>query len=68
MPISAFDTPVVFTPVDVPRTFVHCLRSDMGAQADRARARGWTVLDADRGHLLPLEDPALCARLLLDVG
>jgi pimeloyl-ACP methyl ester carboxylesterase len=66
MPISAFDTPVDFEPVDVPRTFVHCLRGDMHAQAERARSRGWTVVEADAGHWLPLEDPALCARLLED--
>jgi pimeloyl-ACP methyl ester carboxylesterase len=68
MPISAFDTPVDFTPVAVPRTFAHCLDSDMHAQAHRARQRGWTVIEADRGHLLPLEDPALCTRLLLEAG
>jgi pimeloyl-ACP methyl ester carboxylesterase len=67
MPVTAFDTPVDFEPLDVPRTFVHCLRGDMGAQADRARHRGWSVVEADAGHLLPLEDPALCARLLLQV-
>jgi pimeloyl-ACP methyl ester carboxylesterase len=65
MPISAFEAPVDFEPVDVPRTFVHCLRSDMGAQAERARARGWDVVEADAGHWLPLEHPALCARLLV---
>jgi pimeloyl-ACP methyl ester carboxylesterase len=66
MPISAFETPVRFEPVDVPRTFVHCLRSDMRAQAERARARAWTVVETDAGHWLPLEEPATCARLLLD--
>jgi pimeloyl-ACP methyl ester carboxylesterase len=64
MPISAFEEPVRFDAVDVPRMFVHCLRSDMDAQAERARARGWTVTEADAGHWLPLEDPRLCARLL----
>jgi len=65
MPVSAFDTPADFTPVDVPRTFVWCRRSDMGAQARRARDRGWRVVEVDAGHRLPLEDGALCAALLL---
>jgi pimeloyl-ACP methyl ester carboxylesterase len=65
MPISAFEAPVAFEPVDVPRTFVWCTRSDMGAQAERARERGWRVVEVDAGHWLPLEDPSLCARLLL---
>lgn len=66
MPVSAFEAPVRFEPVDVPRLFVHCTNSDMGQQAERARARGWRVVEADRGHLLPLEDGELCARLLLE--
>ena len=66
MPISAFEEPVAFEPVDVPRTFVWCTRSDMGAQAERAAARGWRVVSVDAGHWLPLEDSSLCARLLLE--
>jgi pimeloyl-ACP methyl ester carboxylesterase len=65
MPISAFEAPVAFSPVDVPRTFVWCTRSDMGVQAERARQRGWRVVEVDAGHALPLEDGTLCARLLL---
>lgn len=65
MPISASEAPVPFRAVDVPRTFVHCLRSDMGEQAERARARGWRIVEVDAGHGLPLEDPATCAALLL---
>jgi pimeloyl-ACP methyl ester carboxylesterase len=68
MPISAFEAPVDFEPVDVPRTFVSCTRSDMEAQAARARARGWRVVDVDAGHWLPLEDPGLCASLLLEAS
>ena len=68
MPISAFDTPVVFEPIDVPRTFVWCTRSDMGAQARRARERGWRVVSVDAEHWLPLEDPGLCAALLLEAS
>ena len=66
MPISAWEAPVRFTPLDVPRTFVLCLRDPMADQAARARERGWTVVEVDRHHELPLEDPELCARLLLD--
>ena len=65
MPIAAFEEPAQFAPLDVPRTFVRCLRSDMEAQAERARERGWRIVDADAGHWLPLEDPELCARVLL---
>jgi pimeloyl-ACP methyl ester carboxylesterase len=68
MPLAAFDTPVAFAGLDVPHRFVHCTRSDMGEQADRARARGWEVVEADAEHTLPLDDPGLCARLLLEVG
>jgi hypothetical protein len=35
---------------------------------ERARERGWTVIEVDAGHLLPLEDPALCAGLLLELA
>ena len=66
MPISAFDAPVPFAAVRVPRTFVWCTRSDMGAQARRAAARGWRVVEVEAGHWLPLEAPELCAALLLD--
>jgi pimeloyl-ACP methyl ester carboxylesterase len=66
MPISAFEAPVRFDSLPAARTFVHCTRSDMGEQARRARERGWRVITADAGHALPLEDPGLCARLLLE--
>ena len=65
MPISAFDTPVEFSAVDVPHVFVWCARSDMGEQARRARERGWRVVEVDAGHWLPLEGPAVCAGALL---
>ena len=67
MPISASETRVDFTPLDVRRTFVLCLRDPMADQAERARERGWTVVEVDEHHELPLRDPGLCARLLLDV-
>jgi pimeloyl-ACP methyl ester carboxylesterase len=54
MPISAFEAPVDFEPVDVPRTFLWCTRSDMGVQAARAAERGWRVVEVDAGHWLPL--------------
>jgi pimeloyl-ACP methyl ester carboxylesterase len=68
MPISAFEALVSFTPVDVPRTFVWCTRSDMGEQAARAAERGWRVVDVDAGHWLPLDDPRLSAALLLEAS
>ena len=68
MPISAFETAAEFAAVDVPRTFVWCTRSDMEAQAERARERGWRVVPVDAGHWLPLEDPSLCAELLLEAS
>jgi len=68
MPISAFEAPVSFDALDVPRTFVWCTRSDMGAQAARGSARGWRVVEVDAGHWLPLEDGALCTRLLLEAS
>jgi pimeloyl-ACP methyl ester carboxylesterase len=66
MPISAWDAPVRFTPLDVPRTFVLCLRDPMADQAERARARGWNVVEVDEHHELPLRNAELCARLLED--
>jgi pimeloyl-ACP methyl ester carboxylesterase len=66
MPISAWEAPVDFSPLDVPRTFVLCLRDPMADQAERAGQRGWTVIEVDDHHELPLRDPELCARLLLD--
>lgn len=64
MPITAWETPVRFTPLDVPRTYVLCTRDPMADQAGRARARGWRVVEVDEHHELPLRDPALCVRLL----
>ena len=66
MPISAWEAPVDFTPLDVPRTFVLCRRDPMADQAARAQARGWTVVEVDEYHELPLRNPELCTRLLLD--
>ena len=66
MPVSAFEAPVEFEVVDVPRTFVWCTRSDMGEQVARARERGWRVVAVDAGHWLPLEAPTVCAGVLLE--
>ena len=68
MPVSAFEAPVEFAAVDVPRTFVWCTRSDMGEQAARAADRGWRVAEVDAGHWLPLDYPGLCAALLLEAS
>jgi len=69
MPLSAFDTPVSVSAAvgAVPGTFLRCTRSDMGAQADRARRRGWRVVDVDAPHMLPLTRPETAAELLLAV-
>jgi pimeloyl-ACP methyl ester carboxylesterase len=66
MPISAWEAPVEFTPIDVPGTFVLCLRDPMADQAERARARGWRVIEVDEHHELPLRNPELAARLIQD--
>jgi pimeloyl-ACP methyl ester carboxylesterase len=70
MPVSAFEAPV---PVPaawhaLPKWFVHCLRSDFGDQAERARSRGWTVVEVDAVHVLPLLDPGRCAEVLLEAS
>jgi hypothetical protein len=65
MPLSAMETPVELGALPDRRVFVHCLQSDFAAQADRARARGFTIVEVDAGHLWPLEDPGACAALLL---
>ena len=66
MPLSAFEEPVRVTPAvaSVPGTFIRCTRSDMGEQAERARRRGWRVIDVDASHVLPLTRPQTCASLL----
>jgi pimeloyl-ACP methyl ester carboxylesterase len=65
MPVSAFEAPVSFTPLPPIPTFVHCTRSEMGDQAERARARNWAVIPVDSGHALPFERGALCGHLVL---
>ncbi len=69
MPLSAFDEPVRVTPAvgSLPGMFVRCTRSDMGEQAERARRRGWRVVDVDASHVLPLTRPETCAELLAAV-
>ena len=68
MPVSSFEAPVRLSgAVDrLPRTFLWCLENDMGEQAERARERGWTVVElAGASHSLPLEDAQRCAGELL---
>jgi pimeloyl-ACP methyl ester carboxylesterase len=69
MPVSAFEAPVELsgTATEPPGWFVHCLRSDFADEAERARARGWTVVEVDGFHALPLTDPAACSEILLAV-
>jgi hypothetical protein len=70
MPISAFEAPVPLTGVaaQLPSWFVWCLRSDFADQAARARERGWTVVEVDAVHVLPLVDPGACVEVLLDAA
>ncbi len=70
MPISAFEAPVPLTgaAARLPSWFVRCLRSDFADQAERARARGWTVVEVDAVHALPLVDPGACVEALLDAA
>jgi hypothetical protein len=65
MPLSAMETPVELEPLPDRRVFVHCLQSDFAAQAQRARDRGFAIVEVDAGHLWPLEQPQPCAALLL---
>jgi pimeloyl-ACP methyl ester carboxylesterase len=68
MPVSAFEAPVpvASSVAALPSWFVWCRRSDFEAEAERARARGWTVVEVDADHALPLIDPARCAEVLVD--
>jgi hypothetical protein len=50
------------------RVFVHCLQSDFAAQAQRARQRGFEIVEVDAGHLWPLEQPEACVALLLEAA
>jgi pimeloyl-ACP methyl ester carboxylesterase len=70
MPISAFEAPVALSgaAASLPSWFVWCTRSDFEPQALRARERGWTVVELDAGHALPLLDPARCAEVLLEAA
>ena len=65
MPLSAMETPVELAGLPERRVFVHCLQSDFATQAQRARDRGFAIVEVDAGHLWPLEQPAACAALLL---
>ena len=66
MPISAFEAPVVLDgrAARLPSWFVHCVGEDFAGQAERARARGWTVIDVESPHAFPLVHPATCAEVL----
>lgn len=70
MPLSAFEAPVAVPAAwhELPKWFVHCLKSDFASQAERARERGWTVVEVDAVHVLPLVDPARCAEVLLEAS
>ena len=67
MPLSAFEEPVRVTPsvAALPATFIRCTRSDLGEQAERARRRGWQVVEIDATHFVPLTRPETCAQALL---
>ena len=65
MPLSAMEAPVELGALPDRRVFVHCLESDFAAEARRARARGFEVVEVDAGHFWPLDDPQACAAVLL---
>jgi pimeloyl-ACP methyl ester carboxylesterase len=66
MPISPFEAPITLDgrAARLPSWFVHCVGEDFGAQAERARERGWTVIEVDSPHAFPLVHPAKCAEVL----
>jgi pimeloyl-ACP methyl ester carboxylesterase len=70
MPVSAFEAGVELSgsATQLPGWFLHCLKSDFAGQAARARARGWTVVEVNGVHALPLVDPATCVQILLRVA
>jgi pimeloyl-ACP methyl ester carboxylesterase len=70
MPLSAFEEPVRVSPAvaSLPGTFIRCTRSDMGQQAERARRRGWRVIEVEATHFVPLTRPSACARALLEAA
>jgi pimeloyl-ACP methyl ester carboxylesterase len=69
-PLSAMETPISLSgAVDsLPRTYVLCSRGGMDEQAERARERGWRVVEVESSHALPLQHPRKCAELLLDAA
>jgi pimeloyl-ACP methyl ester carboxylesterase len=70
MPLSAFEEPVRVTPpvAALPGTFIRCTRSDLGRQAERARSRGWRVVEVEATHFAPLTRPEVCAQAFLEAG
>ena len=70
MPISAFEAPVRLTgrAASLPSWFVLCLDGDFASQAERARERGWTVVEVRGPHALPLVDPGRCGEVLLEAA
>jgi pimeloyl-ACP methyl ester carboxylesterase len=70
MPISAFEAPVSLSgaAARLPSWFVHCVGEDFGGQAQRARARGWTVVEVQGPHALPLVHPARCVEVLIEAA
>jgi pimeloyl-ACP methyl ester carboxylesterase len=70
MPISAFEAPVMLDgrAAALPSWFVHCVGEDFAGQAERARERGWTVIDVESPHAFPLVHPARCGEVLLGVA
>jgi pimeloyl-ACP methyl ester carboxylesterase len=66
-PLAAQELPLRLagTAAGVPAMYVHCLRSDFGEQASRARERGFEVVAVDAGHHVALEAPDALAAVLL---
>jgi hypothetical protein len=69
MPISAFEAPIALRGTPMRRTFVRCLQEpDFAGQAERARGRGWRVVEVESFHALPLLDPATTVNVLLEAS
>jgi pimeloyl-ACP methyl ester carboxylesterase len=68
MPVSAFEAAVSLggTVDRLPRLYIRCERGGMDEQAERARRRGWRIVDVPAPHAFPLQAPERCAALLLD--
>jgi pimeloyl-ACP methyl ester carboxylesterase len=69
MPISAFEAPIALRGLPMRRTFVRCLREpDFARQAERARERGWRVVEVEAFHAVPMLDPATTVKVITEAS